>query len=63
LIDALRRIVDTSDLIGCIGIIVDAKDQDAQQFYEKYDFVTVQSDNRPRRMFMAVEVAKAAFAE
>jgi hypothetical protein len=26
---------------GCVGIVVDAKDEDAERFYTKYDFVTV----------------------
>ena len=37
LVDALRRVVDASELLGCLGIIVDAKDADAERFYVKYD--------------------------
>ena len=40
LIDALRRVVDAAETIGCLGVIVDAKDEEAEAFYSKYDFVT-----------------------
>lgn len=63
LIDALRRIVDAASVVGCIGIIVDAKDEDAERFYTKYDFVTVTDDRWPRRMFLALETAKTALSE
>jgi hypothetical protein len=32
LVDALRRVVDAADLLGCIRIVVDAKDADAEIF-------------------------------
>jgi hypothetical protein len=34
--DALRRVVDAAGILGCTGVIVDAKDQDAERFYAKY---------------------------
>lgn len=49
--------------MGCIGIIVDAKDDDAERFYAKYDFVTVTDDRWPRRMFLPLETAKTALSE
>lgn len=63
LIDALRRVVDAADLVGCVGVIVDAKDENAERFYAKYDFVSIVSDAWPRRMFMAISAARAAFTE
>lgn len=63
LLDALRRIVDASAIVGCIGIIVDAKDEDAERFYTKYDFVTITAEAWPRRMFLPIETAKSAFSE
>jgi predicted N-acetyltransferase YhbS len=62
LIDAVRRVVDAAVIVGCIGIIVDAKDEGAEQFYAKYDFVTVHAEEWPRRMFLPMETAKAAFS-
>jgi len=59
--DALRRVVHAASVVGCTGIIVDAKDHDAEHFYVKYDFVTVTDDAWPRRMFLSIGTARAAF--
>ncbi|MCM2332694.1 MAG: hypothetical protein NDI82_01955 [Anaeromyxobacteraceae bacterium] len=61
LLDALRRIVDASVLLGCVGAIVDAKDVDAELFYAKYDFVTVSNAEWPHRMFLPIATIRAAF--
>jgi hypothetical protein len=63
LIDALHRIVDAASVVGCVGIIVDAKDSEAERFYAKYDFVTVTDDRWPHRMFLALETARTALSE
>lgn len=42
--DALRRVADAANMIGCTGVIVDAKDEGAECFYSKYDFVTVDGE-------------------
>lgn len=62
LLDAPRRVVDAADILGCIGVIVDAKDEDAERFYAKYDFVTVHDALWPRRNFLPLSVANAALA-
>jgi ribosomal protein S18 acetylase RimI-like enzyme len=63
LMDALHRVVDAAALVACIGIIVDAKNQPAADFYDRYDFATVTEDEEwPRRMFLPIEVARLAFA-
>lgn len=62
LLDAVRRVVDAAAILGCVGLIVDAKDEDAERFYAKYDFVTVHEETWPRRMFLPIAVAKAALA-
>jgi GNAT superfamily N-acetyltransferase len=62
LVDALYRVVSASEIIGCLGIIVDAKDEDAERFYAKYDFLTVDATRWPHRMFLPLEVARTAFA-
>jgi hypothetical protein len=61
LLDAFRRIVDAAGLLGCIGIIVDAKDADGEGFYAKYDFVAV-TDEWPKRMFLAIGTARDALS-
>ena len=63
LMDALRRVVDASAIVGCIGIVVDAKDEEAERFYVRYDFVTVSAESWPRRMFLPIATARAAFAD
>lgn len=51
LVDALRRVADAAALLGCVGVIVDAKDATAEGFYVKYGFVTIDAASWPRRMF------------
>lgn len=38
LVDALRRALKLSESIGAVGVIVDAKDESARLFYERYGF-------------------------
>jgi hypothetical protein len=63
LIDALCRIVDAASIVGCIGVVVDAKDEDAERFYAKYDFAAITEGRWPHRMFLPLETAKAALSE
>lgn len=63
LIDALRRVVAAANIVGCMGILVDAKDEDAERFYTKYDFTTVTVEAWPRRMFLPIGTARAAFED
>lgn len=63
LLDALARAVEASRLIACLGVIVDAKDAAAEGFYAKYDFATVDDAAWPRRMFLPMHVARAAFED
>jgi GNAT superfamily N-acetyltransferase len=63
LLDALRRAIDAAQIVGCIGILVDALDEGAERFYAKYDFGTVAPESWPRRMFLPLSTAKAAFEE
>jgi GNAT superfamily N-acetyltransferase len=62
LLDALERVVSAADVLGCLGIIVDAKDEDAERFYSKYGFAPLPPATWPQRMFLSVETARAAFA-
>jgi GNAT superfamily N-acetyltransferase len=61
LLDALQRIVDAAEHLGCVGAIVDAKDEAAEHFYSKYDFTTIEPDEWPRRMFLPITTARQAF--
>lgn len=60
LVDALSRVVAAADLIACVGVIVDAKDEDAERFYTKYGFVTVEALSWPRRMFLPIQATRDA---
>lgn len=63
LVDALRRVVDVAAIVGCTGVVVDAKDEDAERFYQGYDFVTITADAWPHRLFLSIASAAAIFVE
>ena len=58
--DALRRIVHVANVVGCRGIVVDAKDAGAENFYIKHGFinVSVELERWPQRVFMPIEWAR-----
>jgi GNAT superfamily N-acetyltransferase len=62
LLDALRRVLAAADVVGCLGAIVDAKDEGAERFYAKYDFETLSADTWPHRMFVPSATIREAFA-
>ena len=53
LLDAIRRVVRASTTIAVYAIIVDAKNERAQAFYERYGFRPFVSG--PRRLFLPLE--------
>ncbi|WP_078292492.1 GNAT family N-acetyltransferase [Mycobacterium sp. D16R24] len=61
LLDALGKAVAASEIGGGRLIVVDAVDDEAQSFYEHYDFVPVR--NRERRLVMKVSTAAKALGE
>ena len=46
----LAKAYQVSEGIGCAGIIVDAKDNAAKDYYEQFGFISFTSD--PRRLFL-----------
>lgn len=62
LVDALSRVVGVSESVGCVGVIVDAKDESAERYYLKYDFAVIEAEGWPRRMFLSVTTAQGAGA-
>jgi ribosomal protein S18 acetylase RimI-like enzyme len=60
LVDAIRRVADAATLLGCVGVIVDAKDAAAEGFYVKYGFVTIDATSWPRRMFLPMATVRDA---
>lgn len=63
LVDALRRIADAAAIIGCVGVVVDAKDDGAARFYAKYGFVVLEDTPWPKRMFLPMATVREVFAE
>jgi GNAT superfamily N-acetyltransferase len=56
LIDALKRSADISDQIGIIAIVVDAKDENASDFYKNYGFIECPENNR--KLFLTMQTVK-----
>jgi hypothetical protein len=53
-------VVDGAGTFGCVGIVVDAKDEAAERFYLAYGFVTIVAEEWPRRMFLALATVREA---
>ena len=58
LIDALKRSYGISNEIGSFGIIVDPIDDEAKDFYQKYDFIELPDS---KKMFIATQTLKELF--
>lgn len=68
LVDALMRVVQTSDSVGSIGCAVDAKDADVKCFYEKFSFVEIDHlDSESLALWLPIdqcrEVVDTAFSQ
>lgn len=59
--DALLFSAQKSTEIGSVAVIVDAKDEKAAAFYERYGFRRLSDD--PLRLFMTMPTIEAAFAD
>ncbi len=56
--DAFRRIMQTSEIVGCRAILVHAIDQPAQDFYARYGFTEFPTGTRT--LFLPLEALRAA---
>jgi predicted N-acetyltransferase YhbS len=54
--DAVLRTLQASEIAGIKAIMVKAKDEEAKQFYEKFDFITSPIDNLI--LFLPIEFLK-----
>lgn len=61
LVDALRRIVKTTADIAAIGVVVDAKDNNARQFYEHHEFLAFLDDEY--KLFLPMGTAARLIAK
>ena len=58
LIDALKRSYDISKELGSFGVVVDPIDEEAEKFYEKYDFIKLPDSEK---MFIATQTLNELF--
>ena len=56
LLDAIRRVVRASETIAVYAIVVDAKNDRAKEFYERYGFVAFAG--APRRLYLPLQTFK-----
>lgn len=61
LVDALRRTLEVSAVVGCVGVIVDAKDGGAAAFYARYGFAALTAGAWPQRMFLPLATIRESF--
>ena len=59
LIEALMRIYEVSKHTGGVGVVVDASNDDAAEFYKHFGFSQI--PNQPKRYFLAIQHFKALF--
>lgn len=59
LIDALKRSYEISQEIGSFAVVVDLIDEEAEKFYEKYDFIKLPDS---RKMFISMKTLTQLFA-
>lgn len=55
LADAVHRVVSATASVAAYAIVVDAKDDRGQRFYEAHGFIPLPSN--PRRLFLPIETA------
>ena len=60
LFDALARAAGAAELVGCFGVVVDAKDPRAQAFYSGYGFADLPPERWPRRMYLPIHSVRGA---
>lgn len=56
--DALVRVLQAADIVGCRAVMVQAKDEDARAFYQRFGFEASISD--PFRLFLLLKDIKAS---
>ena len=61
LMDALRRSLELSRRIASVAVVVDAIDENARQFYQRYGFIDV--PGHPNRLFIPTQTVALLFPE
>lgn len=62
LLDALARALATSRQVASFAVVTDAKDDDAQSFYEYYGFLPLPTGEHGRRLFLPMRTVEQLFA-
>ena len=62
LVEAINRILEVSHAIGCVGVVVDAKDARAVAFYEAYSFNAI-APGVPTRMFVPIATLRSSTSQ
>jgi hypothetical protein len=57
--DAMQRTIAISDNAGLVGMLVDAKDEDASTYYRRYGFTAL--DVKPLQLFLPMGTIHQAF--
>lgn len=63
LMDALARALDTSREVASVAVVTDAKDNEAQSFYERYGFQPLPTKRHGRRLFLPMATVEQLFSE
>lgn len=63
LIDALRRAHLAARHVGCVGVLVDAKNERAEGFYLPFGFVPIEVATWPHRLFLPMATLVAALGD
>jgi ribosomal protein S18 acetylase RimI-like enzyme len=58
LFDALHRVLDAAETLAVYALVVDAKNDDARAFYERYGFMRF--SDTPSRLFIPIETLRRA---
>lgn len=63
LLDALARSLAASREVASLAVVTDAKDEEAQRFYEHYGFAPLGTESRSRRLFLPMATVEGLFRE
>lgn len=61
LMDAMRRALELSKHIASVAVVVDALDETARAFYQRYGFIDV--PDHPNRLFIPMQTVEQLFPE
>ncbi len=61
LVDGLKRALELSKHIASLAVVVDAIDENARQFYQRYGFIDV--PGHPNRLFIPMQTVAQLFPE